>query len=46
MTDPSLSSNLKVELVTGSPPIASFSRYPIPLLPLELGLNSVESAGL
>lgn len=47
MTDPSLSSNLKVGLVTGSPPVPSFLRYPIPtVLPFELGLNALEPAGL
>lgn len=47
MTDPSLSSNLKVGLVIGSPPVPSFSHYPVStVLPFELGLDSVESAGL
>lgn len=46
MTDLSLSSNLKVGLVTRSPRAPRFLRYPIPvLLPFE-SLNSVESARL
>lgn len=47
MTDPSLSSNLKVGLVTGSPPVPSFLHCRVPtVVPFELCLISVESAVL